>query len=340
MPTEIEWTDETLNAVLGCSDASDGCKFCYAKKLAATRLKHLPQYKGLAVVTDNGNYQWTGRTRLVKEQLDKLFTWRKPRKIFLTSMGDPFHKNVSVEDIDLLFTYMRAVPHHTFQLLTKRPERMLEYLTDPEMPSRVEECGENLAGEIGACHINEDGPWPCKNIWLGTSVENQKVAEERIPILVRVPAAIRFISFEPLLENIDLGLDPDGTGNQWGLLTCPRCRGYGMHITGHTEGGHELGKPCPGCNGTGVALDWGIIGGESGDHARPFDLAWARSLVSQLQQSSVATFVKQLGAYPVDSRLGWPMSPTTRLDNITGKGGDMAKWPQELRVREFPEVAV
>lgn len=196
-------------------------------------------------------------------------------------------------------------PQLDWLLLTKRPQ-------NADQLWRA--AAENATGIAEAA----DAAW-LPNIWLGTTVEDQRRADERIPHLLRVPAAVRFLSCEPLLEDVDL-----------------------------TE---HIGKVgADGWTTKASLVDWVIVGGESGHHARPFDIGWARDIVSQCRDARVAPFVKQLGALPQDhgTGLGWPdgvsfregVGPGSRVVLRDPKGGDMSEWPADLRVREFPASAV
>lgn len=453
--TSIEWTDATWNPVTGCTKVSPGCAHCYAETFAE-RWRGVPGHP----------YEQGFDLKLWPERLSLPLSWKKPRRVFVNSMSDLFHEDVPFEFIDLVFAVMALTPQHTYQVLTKRPERMREYLTKPETRGRVAramdairvpviegeeerpipgypgywvtnagrvfsarrggertvlrpEVGEQghsrvtLQGPNGrtrlsvhrlvlevwdgpppsedaqGCHLNgnaqdnrisnlrwgtqadnwddrtrhgnfrsysklsteevteirrrgaagesayaiaQDYPvsdtqirnilngmqwvtepgveWPLPNCWLGTSVELQRWADVRIPELLAVPAAVRFLSCEPLLGPLDLGryLRESGVDWPWNKF-----------------------------------VDWVIVGGESGPGARPFDLAWARSIVSQCRAAGVAVFVKQLGAKPVSlmeqddelPRHGWARNQALKLKSR--KGGDMAEWPEDLRVREMPQ---
>lgn len=172
MTTKIEWTNETWNPIVGCSKVSPGCKNCYAERMAK-RLKAMrrPQYQD--VVDENG---WTGKT-VLSGAMQKPFTWRKLRMVFVDSMNDLFHDTVPFEWIDDVMDVIKRCPQHTFQILTKRADRMEEYFSTRPVPD---------------------------NVWLMVSVENQDAADERIPHLLRIKAGVRGISMEPLLGMVDL----------------------------------------------------------------------------------------------------------------------------------------
>lgn len=234
--TGIEWTDATWNPVTGCTRVSEGCRHCYAARLTAGRLAHQPRYKGLAFRT-KGPAIWANQVRLHEGLLEQPLRWRKPRMVFVCSMSDLFHPKVPFAFIDGVFTIMAVALRHTFQILTKRPERMAEYLAS--------------SGEAP------------ENVWLGTSVEDQAAADERIPHLLRCPAEVRFLSAEPLLGPIDLRLE-----DCW-----------------IPEDHYELWE----------RLHWVIAGGETGPGARPVDPDWLRSIRDQCRATDVSFFLKQLG---------------------------------------------
>lgn len=304
--SDIEWTDETWNPVTGCTKVSPGCAHCYAETFAE-RFRGVPGHP----------FEQGFDLKLWPERLTKPFTWKKPRKVFVNSMSDLFHEDVPFEFIDRVFAVMALSPQHTFQVLTKRPERMREYVQS-RVPSAECRVGIILAAlGLGASQPG-DVEWPLPNVWLGTSVENQHWADIRIPELLATPAAVRFLSCEPLLGPLDL--------RPW--LTRVPTSGDGWRLTGGTA-----------LAIADIVLDWVIVGGESGPKARAFDLAWARSIVAQCREAGVPVFVKQLGWRPY-LELG-PGSPNAVkvvhfLDLKSRKGGDMAEWPEDLRVREWP----
>ncbi len=225
--TKIEWTDATWNPITGCSVVSPGCTNCYAMKLAGGRLRNHPTRKGLTNPSKAGPV-WNGQVRLNETALDQPLRWKKPRMIFVCAHGDLFHENVQDDWIDQVFAVMALAPQHTFQVLTKRPERMREYLVNASAPHRQQEfavVGRKLRMRLMQIsdlrrRITSLPP----NVWLGVSVEDQPRAEERIPALFSTPAAVRFISAEPLLGPIDLhDLHVEGTGGR-------ACRGRPLAI--------------------------------------------------------------------------------------------------------------
>lgn len=294
--TKIEWTERTWNPIVGCSIVSPGCTNCYAMRMAARieRMGSAPCYDGTTKIV-NGNPVWTG---LVRQASAKVLTdplrVKRPTMWFVNSMSDLFHEDIPDEWIDRVFEVMGETPEHTYQILTKRASRMRAYMNS-DRPYKA----------WNARRLEQEA-WPARNVWLGVSTERQQEANERVPHLLATPAAVRFVSAEPLLGPINF---------------------TNMHrITG--EG---LMRPLDGRFRT---LDWIIVGGESGPGARPFHVEWARDIVSQCQSAAVACFVKQIGAYPVDTGPG----SLVRLRIKNRKGGDPTEWPKELRVRQMPTL--
>jgi protein gp37 len=322
----IQWTDATWNPVTGCSKVSPGCAHCYAETMAVRMWGKQYPVRYTDERPRRFDEVWTHQDRL-----DQPLRWKKPRRIFVNSMSDLFHEDVPDAFIDRVFAVMALAPQHTFQILTKRAERMRAYLSNHEVGLRW----------LGAIYRHHSGPvvddmayqesdavcWTrdgLDNVWLGVSVENQHFADERIPLLLQTPAAVRFISAEPLLGPL-FGLDQLGGGmdsRPYWTAHCPVDPSGFAHIPG---------------------LDWVIVGGESGAGARPCDLAWVRSIVQQCQAAGVAAFVKQLGSDPrSEEPTSWPNGRVTPYPHLhphlrDRKGGDPSEWPEDLRVREFPQ---
>lgn len=288
-----------------------------------------PAFAGFAYPTKAGP-RWTGRVELIPGKLDEPLRWRKPRRIFVNSMSDLFHEKLSDEAIAAVFGVMAACPQHTFQVLTKRPERMrmwFEWVTrelrsDPAMllDDAISALGLSLGAMAAFYQRSRGALWPLPNVWLGMSAEDQESFDARVLDLVSTPAALRFISYEPAIGPLDCSLPVAPMATP---LLRPRDPKNG-----------------PGC------VHWLIVGGESGPGARPFDIAWARSAVAQCKAAGVPVFVKQLGAHP----RGLPerrLAPKYRLHGETEwhqglfdrKGGDPSEWPEDLRVREFPSTS-
>lgn len=331
----IEWCDATWNPVRGCSRVSPGCKNCYAERTAARFSGPGKPYDGLVRLGEHGP-RWTGQARLVPHVLDQPRRWQRPRRIFVNSMSDLFHEGLSDSDIAVVFASMAAAPQHTFQVLTKRAGRMRAWferidehrggLVWSHLLHQVRELAPQrpaLERSLTAALDAQDGAlvWPLPNVWLGVSVEDQQRADERIPHLLATPAAVRFLSCEPLLERVWLDRKWLGAGSD-----CPEC-GEGVFV--------DEDGCCATCGADAAffGVDWVIVGGESGPGARPFNTAWAQSLVWQCRDAGVACFVKQLGADPYFDVGGISRSKVQLTDK---KGGDIAEWPEGLRVRQFP----
>ncbi len=240
-------------------------------------------------------------------------------------MSDLFHEKVPDGFIDQVFAVMGACPQHTFQVLTKRPERMAVYvrglnsrhtldgnfqlspqaaLAKVRMPAHKSVT--TLYRELSDLLV---APWPLPNVWPGVTVENQAAADERIPLLLQTPAAVRFVSCEPLLEHVSFS---------W---LNPRIKvGRNDHLDGLR------------------ALDWVIVGGESGPGARPCHVNWIRSIRDQCRRAGVACFIKQLGSKPLGPRVdGHPDAVLGEWPLKSRAGADPAEWPADLRVREYPK---
>ena len=268
---------------------SDGCRHCYAMRLAATRLRGHPSRVGLT----DGRGNWTGEVRFNADWLDQPLRWSRPRRIFVCGHGDLFHEAVPADWIDQVFGGMALCPQHTFQVLTKRPRRMREYFEGLRQDDSV------LAG-IGRLHCAcatrfgtdrqwEEAmarDWPLPNVWLGTSVEDQETSNERIPVLLETPAAVRWISAEPLL----------------GPLTV-----------------FDLDGPVDAREGMDPGLHWVVAGGESGPGARPMDPEWARSLRDQCGIAGVPFFLKQWGG--ATAKAGGRILDGRTWDELPARGG-------------------
>lgn len=308
--SKIEWTDATWNPVTGCTRVSEGCRNCYIERTPAFRIHGRKFAHG------------TTGVQLHPDRLDQPLKWKAPRRIFVNSLSDLFHEDVPDEFIDQVMRAMANTKRHTYQVLTKRPARMLTYLS-----GWWKRCYQDF--ESGAyIPVN-----PCPHIWFGVSVENQETADERIPLLLQTPAAVRFVSAEPLLGPVNI--------KKW--VECCTCAPDGEHCDSCLYG----------------SLDWAIVGGESGPGARPCDVAWIRSIKDQCKAAGVPVFIKQLGGYVVDRNdagfegdepTAWPMDTDVddpenewsyqgariRIRLQDRKGGDMSEWPEDLRIREFP----
>lgn len=241
--SKIEWTDATWNPVRGCSPVSAGCRNCYAARQAVRMSGPGGAYEGLVYISGSSvppGPMWTGEIAVGALREKGPLHWHKPRRIFVNSMSDLFHEGVSREYIALVFQVMREAWWHTFQVLTKRPERMLSVV-------RWIDDQEEIPG----------------NIWLGVSIEDQKTADERIPLLLQTPAAVRWVSYEPALGPVTLApfVDPLNPTDTY------------------------------------PDLHWVVAGGESGPNARPCHPDWIRSVRDQCQAAGVPFLFKQWGEW-------------------------------------------
>ena len=324
----IEWTDATWNPVTGCSVVSPGCTNCYAMKLAGTRLKHHPSRAGLTIDTKAGPV-WNGKVRLNRGWLHQPIEWKKPRMIFVCAHGDLFHEDVPDEWIDHVFAVMAVTPWHTYQVLTKRADRMRRYfaetwqrparaaikiddgLTVPEQKAGIDDRWHQIEHAIDNLPIPDDDrfwssegalvgrpAWPRQplpNVWLGVSAEDQARADERVPDLLATPATIRFLSAEPLLGPIDLEEAWHGesaiNSECWG--DCAWCE-KGLTPLHNCHLGRQTQLEFDRARS---GLDWIIAGGESGRGARPMHPDWVRHLRDQCAAARVPFFFKQWGGW-------------------------------------------
>ena len=293
MKTNIEWTEHSVNPFRArnietgevghfCIKVSAGCANCYAGKLQHRFGTHL-------------DYDVRNKDKvelfLDESKLQEVLKRKKPTKYFWCDMTDMFYEGYPDDWIDKCFAVMALTPQHTHQILTKRPERMREYLlqlTDERLEDACAVYSHNI----------DDWELPLKNVWLGVSVEDQKTADERIPILLGTPAAIRFISYEPALGAVNL-----------------KSLRYDSHrflnaLTGKREVAQDFGRVQEGLAST--KLNWVIAGGESGTGARGFEIKWFEDVMAQCKAAGVPFFMKQLDKkQPI---------------------------PEHLLVRQFPEV--
>ena len=244
--SKIEWTERTWNPIVGCSKVSAGCENCYAMRMA-WRLMHNPKmkdrYEGVVKKTEGGKVNWTGKINMVPDVLHLPLEVKKPTTWFVNSMSDLFHEGVPFEYIDQVFVVMQQCPQHIFQILTKRTGRATEYFAWKRW-----------------CNGYSFKEWPLANVWMGTSIENQKAAKERMFEFICLDAAVRFLSCEPLVGKVTLS---------------------------HAWIPEDLKKE----------LHWVIVGGESGPNARPMHPDWARSLRDECNELGIPFFFKQWGEY-------------------------------------------
>lgn len=339
--SSIEWTDATWTPIqairkdtgkrgVACVKVSPACKNCYAERL---NMRHLPSHgTGLEFTVLNME-----KVDIVLNEEILLWPskWKRPRKIFVCSQTDLFGEFVSDRQIDRVFWAMAWNQRHTHQVLTKHADRMHKYCSDMAALSPAQRAL-RLVRSGGLFNIPDDTPtsglpWPLPNVWLGVTAENQEWADKRIPPLLRTPAAVRFLSCEPLLGPIDLDL--------------PRCDAHGRDELAEDDDGLEFCVECAADERSGElsyghwldplngGINWVITGGESGPGARPMRIEWAESLLEQCRESGAAFFLKQLGAYPI-----WAGAKSSPIEPARGKCDDMAHWPESLRVQEFPNV--
>lgn len=308
--TSIEWTEATWNPIVGCSVVSPGCTNCYAMKMAARidRMQPSGHYAGMVQASKAGAV-WTGKVALAPDRVIMApLRRRKPTTYFVNSMGDLFHENVPDEWIDRAFAIMALTPQHTYQILTKRADRMQAYLANDDSIRRMIVSIEGLRVDKSAVgplpHLSPGARWfPLANVWLGVSVEDQTRADERIPHLLATPAAIRFVSAEPLLGPVQFShMDVENTAPT------------GFYVINALTGRNsDMGRPCPDV----PRLDWVICGGESGPGARPMHPDWARSLRDQCAAAGVPYFFKQWGAW-----LPWESASAPMWESQAGEEQD------------------
>jgi protein gp37 len=319
--TKIEWTDRTWNPVQGCQRVSPGCQNCYAEKIAYRFSGEGEPFHGLARKVGN-EPRWTGLVRTLPDKLQEPLHWRKPSRIFVNSMSDLFHEDVPFEFIAQVFEVMYEAKErgHIFQVLTKRPERMRAFMewfidqTHQGLQDIFSVQPHPLWG-LTRDHVRRDIVEKCSHVWLGVSVEDQKRADERIPILIEIPAAVRFLSCEPLFETLDLSgntletvwVDPELANLDWGLGEVVADEGWPIH--------------------------WVICGGESGNRARPMPAEAAIKLAEDCHRAGIPFFFKQTGSVLAKS---WKLKDA--------KGGNLDEIPDDklpaiVKVRQFPKVA-
>jgi len=267
--TKIEWCDATVNCFAGCIKMSEGCENCYA--LAMTKRLNA-MGKGLYhdLISPDG-IDWSGTINYDLERLKEVLKWRKPKRIFVNSMSDTFHRHIGEEVLDELFAVMALARQHTFMLLTKRYARMQRYLGNWSKYDNRTDAINQKALEIsnGEVAFVCDSEEPIPNIWLGITAENQRCCQERLQYLLMTPAAVRFISLEPMLNKIDLITASD----------------FPMKV------GDSYEVPAVSLNDW---LHWVIIGAETGPGRRPCKVEWVESVVSQCDRAGIPVFIKAL----------------------------------------------
>jgi protein gp37 len=275
--TKIEWANATWNPITGCTPISDGCTNCYAKRL----VKRFPALHGHDLIYETLWPKPFNEIQFHPGRLHEPLKWKKPRRLFVCSMSDLFHEDVDLEWVKKIYTVIMESWHrnlgHTFMVLTKRPERMAEIINPFE---------------------------PLPNLWLGVTAENQQSADERIPILLNIPAAVRFVSIEPMLEPVDFGLRLGEERYE----NCESCSASPVRGQPYCPGNHEAG-----------GIDWVILGAESGPNRRPCKTEWMIDVVNQCDDAGVPVFVKQIHDY------------RGRVIH------DINQFPTQLQFREMPK---
>ena len=286
--SKIEWTDRVWNPVTGCTPISEGCDNCYAERMSK-------RLAGRCGYPEKEPFKVT----MHKNRLEEPLRWKKPSKVFICSMGDLFHEDVPESWISAVFLVMQRAKRHTFMVLTKRPERMANFMDrwshcDNDYPEQAGllEVGSSAGKPGGYGHYRREDKKrpPLPNVWLGVTAENQRMADIRIPILLQIPAAVRFVSIEPMLGLVSLK-------KYLGIVSgcqrhCPHTKSMCRLHSWECEEAHDN------ING----LDWVICGGESGSGARPMHTDWARSLRDQCQASGVPFMFKQWGEWYPDTK--------------------------------------
>jgi protein gp37 len=314
--TGIQWTQEVWNPTTGCDKVSPGCGLprfdgdaeggCYAMAMAR-RLKRMGQAK----YQNDGDPRTSGPGFGVTAHPDALeipLRWKKARRIFVNSMSDLFHDDISAGYIARVFSVMAATPQHTYQLLTKRHGRMKSLLRSDDF---FEQVRQEYLCNFGAAAIRGFA-WPLANLWLGVSAEDQHWAEIRVHALLSTPAAVRWVSAEPLLGPIDFRSLRASNGAFIDALC-----GDVKSPSG------EIYAACPG------SLSWIVTGGESGPDAREMDLQWARAIIRDCRNTRTPVFMKQVGSVAAQF-----MGP-----RAGSHGGNPDVWPPDLCVRQFPGIA-
>jgi protein gp37 len=243
--SKIEWTDATWNPIRGCSVVSEGCRNCYAMAHAARFSGKGQAYEGLAYRNGSGAH-WAGKVRLIERHLEDPLRWKRPRRIFVNSMCDLFHESIPDEWIDKIFAVMAKAKRHSFQILTKRPHRMYDYISRSAFLTNA----------------------PLKNVWLGVSIEDRESMLKRVPLLLKTPAAVKWLSVEPLLGPI-ANYEVFSTFFYSGFLEPPQDD----------------------------VISWVVVGGESGAGARPMHPDWVRTIRDQCVAAGVPFFFKQWGEW-------------------------------------------
>jgi protein gp37 len=327
--TKIQWTDETANWIVGCTKIrakgakQSGCDNCYAATAAnSARLQQFDQYK--AVVDGNGN--WNGNIEFVPKVLDGLLKGKRSRRVFAPSMSDPFHPGVKTEWLDQFIATAALTPHITYQVLTKRPEPMYEYITNLLTEERFRPFCNDQAELLAAKKVS----WPKCVFDPKTDVDEDDDLEACLEIHLFDCLQQAFeenTDSEPwadqVLQNLHLGVSVENQAAAderipWLIKTPAKVRFLSMEPLIEPV---FLGRPNL------KHIDWVIVGGESGKNARKLELNWVRAIQDECFDLGVKYFFKQAGSNVWDGG--------RQLKLRDRKGGDMAEWPEDLRIREI-----
>ena len=302
----------------------EGCRNCYAKGVAARFSGPGLAYEGLAMF-QGGTPYWTGEVKVIEEKIQEPLSWRIPQKIFVDSMSDLFHPNISDLDRVEIVAVMAVAHWHTFQVLTKRVEEMHDILNDPGFWERVKEAAKDLQADWNHTHKRPmyqlavaHFEVPLRNVWWGASMEDQNSADYVWYWLSRTQAHVRWVSIEPMLGPINM---LPHLCRRMGLEEIP---GAALN-DGCTEGWEKKEH----------GLHWAVIGLESGPRARQLRLTHVQKLIWTLQDGGVTLFVKQLGGNLHDDDLDYCARQSGK-SMADPKGGDPSEWPPGFRIREFP----
>ena len=322
--TTIEWTNKTWNPITGCTPISPGCANCYARRMA----KRLAGRVGYPEAPHEFD------VTLHPERLGEPLRWKKPARVFVCSMSDLFHEDVSFEFVDKIMAVIGRSQQHTFQILTKRSDRMAEYFAQDRYDNILREAyGLQFRVDGMGQGISNPSRFGLPNIWIGVTAENQEQADKRIPTLLQIPAVIKFVSVEPMLGPVDLRyLQPNDPPTEINALT----------------GTHGVLRPH---RGTCPRLNWVIVGGETGPGARPMHPDWARSLRDQCVEAGTPFFFKSYGDWIRSDFVPNNWSQVTFMD-MEGQKRDPAngfefwrigkkaagRWLDGREWNEYPEV--
>lgn len=322
--TTISWTGETWNPTVGCSRDNAECDHCFAMRVAHRGMD--ASHRGLTKLRPRDSARpgvdWNGTIRLVPERLSKPLSWKKPRKVFVNSMSDLFHPGVPFEFVAAVFGVMAATRQHTYQVLTKRPARAREFFAWLASTVEIVKDGD---GEVRYClmqafkhgvlwkqHIDYPA-WPLPNVHLGVSAGRQETAD-KIWDLLHCPAAVHWVSMEPMLGPVD-------------LMNLKVKDGVLDALRGTVSVTEKHGYSTPN------RLRWVVPGGESGAKARACDIAWIRDVLTQCAAAGVPAFCKQLGSNPVVTD---DTGTAKRYPILDSKGEDWVAWPDDIKIRQYP----